>query len=112
MLLPEFKRGDTFELPLAVAERAPGGNMVPVDISDWVIRMSAREESATGKIVQVFSFQITDALNGKGFFFCPPEATRRWPLKTLVLDIVIRDAQNKEITSRTIQLPVFERVTR
>ena len=112
MLLPDFKRGDSFELPLSVTERSDTGVMVAVDITNWLFKMDAREETAAGRIVQSFAFDIVDALAGKGVFVASTAATRRWPLKTLVLDISIRDSEGKEVTSKTMQMTVGERVTR
>lgn len=112
MLLPEFKRGDSFELPLAVTERVTGAGLVPANIAGWLFRMSAREESASGRMVHSFSFEVTSEAEGKGVFTATPDQTRKWPLKTLVLDILVRDAEGKEVTSKTIQMNVVERVTR
>lgn len=112
MLLPEFKRGDSFELPLAVTERLVDVGLAPASIAGWLIKMSAREESASGRLVYNFPFEVTSEAEGKGMFVALPAATRKWPIKTLVLDILIRDAEGKEVTSKTIMLPVVERVTR
>ena len=112
MLLPEFKRGDSFELPLAVRERDSSGIMRDVNITGWVFKMDARENDFAGRVVQRFQFQVDDALAGKGRFVCLPEVTRRWPLGNLVFDISVRDSNGKEITSRTMSMPVAERISR
>lgn len=112
MQLPDFKRGDTFDLPLAVTEKGPSGVMEPVNITGWTILMKAREETEVGRVVHNFTFDVIDAASGKGAFVASPSVTRRWPLKPLVMDIVIRDATGNEVTSRTIQMNVEERVSR
>jgi hypothetical protein len=111
-MLPSIKRGDTFELPLVITERDLSGRVVPVDISGWTFRMEAREVGPTGRMVQRFDFEITDAVAGKGRFLASPQATRSWPVKTLFLDIRVLNGIGSIMTSQTMTMSVQEPVTR
>lgn len=112
MKLTEFKRGDTFELPLSVTERGENASVVPVDISNWVFSMVARENSAIGRVVHTFRFDAVDAINGTGVFTAAPDVTKHWPVSDLVFDISVTDQDGKEATSPTVSMQIVERITR
>lgn len=112
MVLPDFKRGDTFRLPLLITERDGSGQSGPVNISGWSFRMEAREDSPQGRVVHRFDYVELNAVAGQGEFIAAGAATRSWPIKTLFLDIKVLDAAGETFTSKTMTLKVLEAVTR